>query len=213
MTLSAVVLNKDEPSLRECLESLRVQRVSEIIVVDGGSAPEQIDLMKEFGAKVIFEKGFGRARVKGILAARNDLIMSCDSDTWYNPNYSEVAEEILSSATAGTGPVYPKDPNAVGAKVESFWSTLPKGYVYEHNCILDRDAFIRAGLHSLPYFSYFDIGYPVGIVMDPRFDRRLWCKTRLPTRFLSVPSKIAEIWSEVFKAGLEIGKHIVSYRL
>lgn len=211
--LSAVVLCRDDlHGLRECLESLSHQKhLSEIVVVDGYSTDGSYEYANEHANTVIQERGFGRARVRGILEAKHDSIMSCDSDSIYPPHYSEVAEEILSYWTAGTGPVYPKDPDVPGAKIESSFSSFPKGFVYEHNCVIDRDAFVRAGLDCLPYFSYFDIGYAVGLGMDPIFDRRLWCKTRLPTRFLSVPAKLAEIWGEVFKAGLEVGKKVTGF--
>lgn len=77
--------------IRDVLES--VKWADEIIVVDSFSTDGTVEIAREFGAKIISEKfcGFGRLRNFALDAAKNDWILSIDSDERCTP---ELAEEI-----------------------------------------------------------------------------------------------------------------------
>ena len=61
----------------------------EILVVDGGSTDETVDVARSLGAKVIIEtrKGYGRAYKTGFKYAQGDIIVTLDGDGSYPAEY------------------------------------------------------------------------------------------------------------------------------
>lgn len=90
--------------LKNCLEAIRVSTFNakypgqlEVIVVDDGSTKANIaDLVKEMkiddlNLKVYRQKNGGpaKARYSGVLHAENDIVITCDPDIVYTPNFIE----------------------------------------------------------------------------------------------------------------------------
>jgi glycosyltransferase involved in cell wall biosynthesis len=73
--------------LRRCLESLAKQSYTsyETTIVDGGSTDETIDIAREFGTKIMPAPGSTMviARQIGAEAARGEIIVGADADTYY----------------------------------------------------------------------------------------------------------------------------------
>jgi len=87
-------------NIQDTLESLRMQtlftcdcrngnRSDEIIVVDSGSNDRTVDIAKVYGCRVIENVPRGKltARNIGTTKASGDIIVSCDCDTIYPPNW------------------------------------------------------------------------------------------------------------------------------
>jgi glycosyltransferase involved in cell wall biosynthesis len=72
--------------LRECLESVRAQEYGgrvEVVIVDGGSTDETLDIARHFEVESILENALktGEAgKAVGLKAAEGDLLLSLDSD-------------------------------------------------------------------------------------------------------------------------------------
>ncbi|MGC4029996.1 MAG: glycosyltransferase family 2 protein [Steroidobacteraceae bacterium] len=94
--ISATLLTRNSRShLRAVLESL--QWCDEVIVLDTGSTDDSLDIAAEFGNCSIHRfdrlfEGFGAAHQHAVSLARNDWILSVDSDEVISP---ELAAEIL----------------------------------------------------------------------------------------------------------------------
>ncbi len=95
--ISATILTKNSAArLREALGALRW--CDEVVVLDTGSTDETIEIAEGHDNAVIFRlagpfPGFGRAHERAVALARNDWILSIDSDEIVSP---ELAGEILS---------------------------------------------------------------------------------------------------------------------
>jgi glycosyltransferase involved in cell wall biosynthesis len=82
--------------IRDMLESIKW--ADEIIAVDSFSTDGTIEIARDYGAKIISEKfcGFGKLRNFALDAAKNDWILSIDSDERCTPELAvEVRQEAL----------------------------------------------------------------------------------------------------------------------
>jgi len=93
--VTAVCVDNGEPTLEQCIQSLRNQTVKVRVVVATGPKTN-MELAKSLADAVIgpFDK-IGVARVTAILKHGDDVIVSCDSDSIYDPHYVEYALEDL----------------------------------------------------------------------------------------------------------------------
>ncbi|MBD1544262.1 glycosyltransferase [Arthrobacter sp. IA7] len=73
--------------LAECLESIRAERPREIIVVDGCSTDNTVEIARSMGARVISDEGRGlpAARMLGVENACSDLVAFIDPDVVLPP--------------------------------------------------------------------------------------------------------------------------------
>ncbi len=78
--------------LPRCLKSLNAQIDApnfEVIVVDNASTDETATVAKEYGARVIYEptQGVVHAREDGLRAAKGNIIVSTDADSFFRPTW------------------------------------------------------------------------------------------------------------------------------
>jgi len=96
LTVSTIVVDNGEPTLEECIESIRSQSypVSEIILV--ASPKTNLELAHRLADRVIGPVDYiGYGRYLGILEASGEIIMSADSDTVYDKDYLRYAVEDI----------------------------------------------------------------------------------------------------------------------
>lgn len=95
--ISVTVLTKDSAQhIRRVLEALR--RFDEVVVFDSGSKDETLDIAKTFSNVTIATTefdGFGAVHNRASAAAKNDWILSVDSDEVLTPG---LVEEILAES-------------------------------------------------------------------------------------------------------------------
>jgi glycosyltransferase involved in cell wall biosynthesis len=71
----------EEKNLKKLLKELPRNTIDEIIVVDGHSTDRTVAIAKRAGAKIIYDdKGKGSAIIKGMGAAKGDVIITMDAD-------------------------------------------------------------------------------------------------------------------------------------
>lgn len=95
MKLSIVLATyNEEKNLEDCLNSVR-DFASEIVIVDGGSKDQTVDIAKHFSAKVIITDNppiFHINKQKALEQAQGEWILQLDADERVN---KELAEEII----------------------------------------------------------------------------------------------------------------------
>ena len=81
MKISIVIPTLNEgKNIRNVLKDIP-KSVDEVIVVDGHSSDNTVDIAKKFGAKVIYDDiGKGSALRKGMKEARGDIVITMDAD-------------------------------------------------------------------------------------------------------------------------------------
>ncbi|MDQ7989793.1 MAG: glycosyltransferase family 2 protein [Candidatus Dactylopiibacterium sp.] len=100
LPLSAVLITRDcAGSLRATLESLAF--CEEILAVDSGSTDGTLDVLAEFGARVIEEpwRGFGPQKQFAIEQAAHDWVLCVDSDEIVSPELRASIEAELAAPT------------------------------------------------------------------------------------------------------------------
>ena len=94
--VSVVVLTKNSAAtVRKTLESVfnQTRMPDEVIVVDGNSKDNTLDIVRRFPVKIVTEPGagFGHARNVGIENATGDIVLFIDSDCYAEPKWIEKA--------------------------------------------------------------------------------------------------------------------------
>ena len=137
----------EEQSIRDCLISLSNQTIHrdsyEIIVVDGGSSDNTIEIAKEYADLVFVQESqkVGGARNDGVLRAKHDIIATTDADTVLPPHWLEQTQKLFTDPAIVQvfGPVTPKE----GGILNTFYLSLANN-------------FARIGYHTRTF--YFTLG-------------------------------------------------------
>ena len=97
MNISIVVpAYNEEKYIGDCLKSITANRtgdILEIIVIDNASTDSTFDIAKTFpGVRVVQEpqKGLTRARQRGLMEAKGDLVAYLDADTRMPPGWAAI---------------------------------------------------------------------------------------------------------------------------
>lgn len=103
--------------LPRCLEALRAEGVSEVVVVDGLSTDRTREVATEFGARVVSDEGRGLpwARTLGVQEARTPLVLLVDADVVFE---SGGVARLIEEFTTGR----------YGALQAGLWSVGGPGY-------------------------------------------------------------------------------------
>ena len=189
--ISAVVVDNGEPLLEKCLESLRDQTERVEIIVVGGDKTDY-ELAKSLADEVYgpITTSIGDARVYGILKANGEVILSCDSDTIYLPNYAETAmRELQKRGFVRAGTILPHKPNPLGLwEIKYLYPIVP----YEHTLAFRKSAFISHGLHEIKFrLKREDLAVHLawrGMLIPPI--KEMVLRTRVPTKFVENCSKL-----------------------
>lgn len=99
--ISVIIPTKNEGDMLEaCLSSVYTQSLSpfEVIIVDGGSTDNTLNIAEKFGAKVIKEQGFSspaNARNLGVKSSRGTILLITDADVILDKDCLKEAVEIF----------------------------------------------------------------------------------------------------------------------
>ncbi|MEK9180825.1 MAG: glycosyltransferase family A protein [Patescibacteria group bacterium] len=104
MTISVVIpARNEEKYIRACLESILLNQTSdviEVILVDNGSTDNTAEVAKYFAeVRVVYEaqKGITRARQRGLLEAKGELLAFLDADTLVTPKWFQTVSAEFAS--------------------------------------------------------------------------------------------------------------------
>jgi glycosyltransferase involved in cell wall biosynthesis len=178
--VTAVCVDNGEPTLEQCIQSLRNQTERVKVVVATGPKTNA-ELAKSLADEVIgpFDR-IGVARIAAILKHGDDIIISCDADSIYDPRYAEYAlEDLRGSNSVKAGSIYPLpghyylesiiEPNLL------FFMPYEFSLAFKRSLILSR---LPSGWEQAS--PRWDIGMlTVPFMIDNRM--RVW--TRLPTYY------------------------------
>lgn len=102
-TISAVVCSKNsEDNIEKCLQSLKKNFITEIILVDGNSTDNTIKIARKYCSKILFDKGtgLGAARNFGVKHTRGQYVLNCGSDNIMTNNSIKKMLETLTKNKA-----------------------------------------------------------------------------------------------------------------
>lgn len=147
---SACILTyNNEKTLEKCLES--VKDFSDIVILDGGSTDNTLEIAKKYGARIFFQHENGRpakiadftgVREKLYSLAKEDWRLSLDSDEWLSIDAREAIKKISVQEDCNVLYTFPNIA-VIGGKVIKY------AYFYPINCrrLFNRKAavFLRKG--------------------------------------------------------------------
>jgi glycosyltransferase involved in cell wall biosynthesis len=180
--ISAVFLDNGEELIEQSVSSISGQ-VDEVVVASG---PKTDLALARRLANVVTEPtgGTGSARVRGIAASSGDLVLTCDTDTIYQPGYARAARRALDrhrSVMAGRIMPY-EDP--VPGSLAWIESSAAWAIPYEFALGFRRDALEDSGILSRRYDNpRIDIGPWVARRLPPLPVFSMRCRTRMPTYY------------------------------
>ncbi len=95
----AIITKNEETNIRDCLES--VQWADEVVVVDGGSTDQTLEICRQLQAQVFQEewKGYARQKNSAIAKTRNPWVLSLDADERVPVELREEIVGVLDSQT------------------------------------------------------------------------------------------------------------------
>ena len=118
LPVSVVVpVRNTEGTVEKCLQSIRLQGVDELIVVDGLSSDNTVEIARHYADEILSDGGRGlpTARTMGVQVATNDIVALVDADVVMPPNalaslLDEFSREEYAGLQAGlestSGPGY-----------------------------------------------------------------------------------------------------------
>lgn len=158
-------------TLEKCLES--VKNFSEIIVLDGNSSDNTIEIAKQYGCRIFSQtdsiepnlriKDFGSVRNRGLKFASCDWCLVLDSDEYLSREAEKEIFEIIKK----------------GEQNEYFIYNLPRKYVFEGRILEQIKISYQIRLFYIPAIQGFKKpvhervipkdGYKIGYLKNPEF--------------------------------------------
>lgn len=145
----------EERFVRQCLDSIRAQRVAadrvEIVVVDNGSTDGTLAICQEYADRILShpELRVGAMRNQGAVTATGEVLAFLDADCVADAGWLSAAEDSLSEGPCVTGDSYdiPANPHWIE---RAWFAQEHRGRRATHlipagNMIVPRELFLRLG--------------------------------------------------------------------
>ncbi len=180
--ISVVVCAKDEEKyIENCLKALKVQLVPcEIIVVDGHSKDNTVNISRKYTNKIVFDSGRGisDARNTGWKEASCEVVAYCDSDSIPPPDWTKKILGLIDEKYCISGPVVSYDGKELSRiKMKMWGELLPRFMAFfgYHNVWGANMAFKRKILKSYRFRLRFLEDYEIGRRLN-KTGKVLFCK-------------------------------------
>ena len=114
-----IIAFNEEKNIKDCLES--VKWADEIILVDSGSADRTTEISKSYTDKVLYKKweGFSAQKSFALQSARNEWVLSIDSDERVTPELKEEIQKLLASEPESDGYYIPRRNFFLGKEIKN----------------------------------------------------------------------------------------------
>ncbi|MEW6221727.1 MAG: glycosyltransferase [Candidatus Hadarchaeota archaeon] len=159
MRISVIVPTFNEgKTISRCLESIKNQTFKdyELVVVDGHSKDNTVEVAKMYTNKIIFDEGKGAtaARNLAVRKVNSEIVVFVDGDTTVPPNYLEVVDKAFKKGVVGVGgPLLPESGSFLdkiifflGADlIRRLFSFFGSHHFSGASCAYLRETYIKAG--------------------------------------------------------------------
>ncbi|MCX7820254.1 MAG: glycosyltransferase, partial [Brevinematales bacterium] len=152
--------------IKETIDSILTQDVEkEIIVMDGGSTDNTLEILKSYGDKIIWtsckDKGQTDAINKGIKRATGDIITYINSDDYYLPGSLKIVEKYFVENPnilwlTGDGIIVNEDGKIIQKpislykkiwrKIPFFWTIYITNFIIQPSTFFRKEVFEKIGL-------------------------------------------------------------------
>lgn len=163
----------EEKYIGRCLDNLLKQtyHTFKIIVIDNGSKDKTRDIVKRYkNVKLLIQKkkGVARARNKGVLFAKTNIIFFIDADTIASPKLLEYYYNLFNQdieIIAATGPVEPLEKTNLKIRLSylvvsrlfvPFLIIIKRPLIIGHNFCVRKKYFEIAGRFNESFITYED---------------------------------------------------------
>jgi glycosyltransferase involved in cell wall biosynthesis len=195
MRISVIVPTyNEEETIGKCLEALRNQtfRDYEIVVVDGHSKDNTVEVAKKYADKILLDegKGAGAARNLAVKAVNSEIVAFVDGDTIVPENWVETVDKAFKKGVVGVGgPLLPAGGGLLDKLIFSLCADLVRrisSALGSHqfsgaNCAYSREAFLKAGgfREDLDMLDDADLSMRMKKFGKEKFEPRLYAVTSI----------------------------------
>jgi glycosyltransferase involved in cell wall biosynthesis len=159
MRISVIVPTFNEgQTISRCLESIKKQTFKdyELVVVDGHSKDNTVEVAKKYVDRVVFDEGKGTpaARNVAVKKVKSEIVVFIDGDTMIPENYLEIVDKSFKKGVVGVGgPLLPEG-GSFADKIIFFiaadmlrrlFSCFGSHHFSGASCAYLREAYVKAG--------------------------------------------------------------------
>lgn len=195
MRISVIVPTYNEGgTIGKCLEALRKQTFKdyEIVVVDGHSRDNTVEIAKKYADKILFDegKGAGAARNLAVKAVDSEIVAFVDGDTTVPKNWVETVDKAFKKGVVGVGgPLLPDGGGFLDKLIFFVCADLVRrisSAVGSHqfsgaNCAYSRETYLKVGgfRGGLGMPDDVDLSMRIKNFCKEKFEPRLYAATSI----------------------------------
>ncbi len=195
MKISVIVPTYNEgQTIEKCLKALKRQTFKdyEIVVVDGHSKDNTVEIAKKYADKILYDegKGAGAARNLAVRAVDSEIVAFVDGDTTVPENWVETVNAAFEKGVVGVGgSLFPESGGfldkllfIIGADlVRRISSALGSHHFSGANCAYLRGAYLKAGgfRQELDMLDDVDLSMRMKKFGKEKFEPKLYAVTSL----------------------------------
>lgn len=195
MRISVIVPTYNEgKTIGKCLEALKRQTFKdyEIVVVDGHSKDNTVEIAKRYADKILFDegKGTGAARNLAVKEVDSEIVAFVDGDTTVTENWVETVDKVFKKGIVGVGGPLLPDGGGFSDKLIFFVcadllrrtsSALGAHQFSGANCAYSRKAYLKAGgfREDLDMLDDVDLSMRIKKFSKGKFEPKLYAMTSL----------------------------------